>query len=128
MTSGGISESPTELLSLRKMQELIETLKKDFDTVILDAPPLSPIADARIVSGLSDGIILVVRSGKTSNRSTEDAFKNVDKKRLLGVVLNDVAPTSFNRYLHRYYYGYGADKGTYSRQPKIRVVPKGYLD
>lgn len=128
MTSGGISDTPTELLSLRRMQELVETLKKDFDTVILDAPPLAPIADARIVAGLSDGVIMVIRAGKTSNRSIENAFKNVDKKRLLGVVLNDVEQTSLNGYLNRYYYGYGGYNSKYSQKPKIRTIPKGYLD
>src|SRR5205085_11786248 len=64
MTSGGVSENPIDLLSLRKMADLIGCLKKDFDTVILDAPPFSPIADARIVSGMSDGLIMVVRRGR----------------------------------------------------------------
>jgi capsular exopolysaccharide synthesis family protein len=129
MTSGGISESPTEMLSLRKMKELIESLRKDFDTVILDAPPYSPIADAQIVSGLSDAVIMVIRSGKTSKSSIEQAFKVIDKKKLLGVVFNDVEPTLLNSYYHRYQYSYGLNgRSGYSERRRLRSTPKGYLD
>jgi len=131
MTSGGISDSPTELLALRRMKELVENLRKDFDNVIFDAPPFSPIADAQIVSGLSDGVIMVIRRGKTSNRNIENALKVVDRKKLLGVVFNDVQPMLFN-YSSQYYYnyGYGSDH-RYASAGKRRVRhsnPKGYLD
>jgi capsular exopolysaccharide synthesis family protein len=128
MTTGGISESPTEMLSLRKMKELVESLRRDFDTVILDAPPYSPIADAQIASGMSDGVIMVIRSGKTSKSSIEHAFKVMDKKKLLGVVFNDVEPTLLNSYYYRYQYSY-AGKGRYgSEKRRLRSTPKGYLD
>jgi capsular exopolysaccharide synthesis family protein len=129
MTSGGVSENPIDLLSLRKMQELVVRLKADFDTVIFDAPPYSPIADARIVSGFSDGIIMVIRRGKTSNRSIENAFKLLDQSKLLGVVFNDVKPMLFNTYFNRSYYNYGRDsRYTYPGERQIRTSPKNYLE
>jgi len=129
LTSGGISENPIELLSLRKMKELIENLKQDFDTVILDAPPFSPIADARIVSGLSDGLIMVIRRGKTSHGSVENAFKILDQSKLLGVVFNDVKPMLFNTYFNRGYYHYGVDsRYLYSGSRKAGTTPKNYLE
>jgi len=129
MTSGGIAENPIDLLSLRRMKEVIDQLRLDFDTVILDAPPLSPIADARIVSGLSDSIILVIRRGKTGKRSIENAFKIMDQNKLLGVVFNDVKPMLFNTYFNRGYYNYGADsRYLYAGNHKPRVSPKNYLE
>jgi capsular exopolysaccharide synthesis family protein len=129
LTSGGISENPIELLSLRKMKDLIENLKTDFDTVILDAPPFSPIADARIVSGLGDGLIMVIRRGKTSLGSIENAFKILDQSKLLGVVFNDVKPMLFNTYFNRGYYHYGVDsRYLYSGNRKSRTTPKNYLE
>jgi capsular exopolysaccharide synthesis family protein len=129
LTSGGISENPIELLSLRKMKELIERLKQDFDAVILDAPPFSPIADARIVSGLSDGLIMVIRRGKTSHSSIENAFKILDQSKLLGVVFNDVKPMLFNTYFNRGYYHYGVDsRYLYSGNRKSGTRPKNYLE
>jgi len=129
LTSGGTSEHPIELLSLRKMKDLIEKLKVDFDTVILDAPPFSPIADARVVSGLGDGLIMVIRRGKTSLGSIENAFKILDQSKLLGVVFNDVKPMLFNTYFNRGYYQYGVDnRYLYSGNHKSRTTPKNYLD
>jgi capsular exopolysaccharide synthesis family protein len=129
LTSGGISENPIELLSLRKMKELIESLKQDFDTIILDAPPFSPIADARVVSGLSDGLIMVIRRGKTSHSSIENAFKTLDQSKLLGVVFNDVKPMLFNTYFNRGYYHYGVDsRYLYSGNRKTGTSPKTYLE
>jgi Mrp family chromosome partitioning ATPase len=129
LTSGGISEDPIALLSLRKMKELIEKLKVDFDTIILDAPQFSPIADARIVSGLSDGLIMVIRRGKTSLGSIENAFKILDQSKLLGVVFNDVKPMLFNTYFNRGYYQYGVDsRYLYSGSRKTGAGPKNYLE
>ena len=129
MTSGGVAENPIDLLSLQKMSDLVKRLKADFDTVIFDAPPYSPIADARIVSGFSDGVIMVIRRGKTSNRSIENAFKLLDQSKLLGVVFNDVKPMLFNTYFNRNYYNYGRDsRYTYPGERRIRAAAKNYLE
>jgi len=129
LTAGGVSENPIELLSLQKMKELVQDLKRDFDTVILDAPPFSPIADARIISGLSDGLIMVIRRAKTSHSSIENAFKILDQTKLLGVVFNDVKPMLFNTYFSRGYYNYGVDsRYLYAGNRKSRVSPKNYLE
>ena len=129
LTSGGIAENPIELLSLRRMKDLIEYLKNDFDTIILDAPPFSPIADARIVTALSDGCIMVIRRGKTSYRSIEGAFRVIDQAKLLGIVFNDVKPMLFHTYYKRGYYDYGRDSQyMYSRARKRLEKPKNYLE
>ena len=70
MTAGGTASNPIEVLSMRKMKELIERLRISFDTIILDSPPYSPIADARVVTALSDGLLMVIRSGRTAYSST----------------------------------------------------------
>jgi capsular exopolysaccharide synthesis family protein len=120
MTAGGIASNPIEILSMQKMKQLIDDLRKEFDTIILDAPPYSPISDARIVTGLSDGLIMVLRRGKTSYASTDRAFKSVDPKKLLGVVFNDVKPMMFHTYHEFDYYGYGQDRRPYPGSTKSR--------
>src|SRR4029079_18023476 len=80
LTTGGVAPNPVEILSMNKMKQLIEHLKKDFDTIIIDAPPYWPVADARIVTSMSDGLIMVVRRGRTSCSSSDRAFKAVDRK------------------------------------------------
>jgi Mrp family chromosome partitioning ATPase len=72
---------------------------------------------------------MVIRSGKTSKSSIEQAFKVIDKKRLLGVVFNDVEPTLLNSYYYQYQYSYGRNGGSgYSERRRLRSTPKGYLD
>jgi capsular exopolysaccharide synthesis family protein len=127
MTAGGIAPNPIEALSMRKMKELVEHLKTVFDTVILDAPPFSPIADARVVTALSDGLLMVIRSGKTAYSSTDRAFKAVDQRKLLGVVLNDVKPMPFQTYHSYSYYQYGDNRLVYSGDGKGQSDSKRYL-
>ncbi len=109
------------------MRSLVEHLRKDFDTIILDAPPYFPIADARIVTSLSDGLIMVVRRGKTSCASSDRAFKAVDRKKLLGVVFNDVQPLPFHTYYNFGYYAYGHNPKGHSQAPRIGNSFKKYL-
>jgi len=127
MTAGGIAPNPIEALSMRKMKELIEHLRSVFDTVILDAPPFSPIADARVVTAMSDGVLMVIRSGKTAYSSTDRAFKAIDQRKLLGVVLNDVKPMPFQTYHSYSYYQYGDNRLVYSGDGKGRSDSKKYL-
>jgi len=127
LTAGGVAPNPVEILSMNKMRSLVDYLRKDFDTVILDAPPYFPIADARIVTALSDGLIMVVRRGKTSCASSDRAFKAVDRKKLLGVVFNDVQLLPFHTYYNFGYYDYGHNRKGQSQGPKIGSTFKKYL-
>jgi capsular exopolysaccharide synthesis family protein len=122
MTAGGASDNPIEQLSSPRMRELIAYLRTEFDTIILDCPPFGPISDAQVLNSLADGMLLVVRRGKTSYRALEKACKSMDKNKLIGLVFNDVKPMMFNtqydyRYYHyRSYYPYSGAKPT--RRPK----------
>src|SRR5207244_1351194 len=113
------------------MKQLIDSLQMDFDTIILDAPPYSPIADARVVTGLSDGLIMVVRRGKTSYSSADRAFKAVDRNKLLGVVFNDVKPMLFHTYNDFGHYSYGhKQRGVPGAEDIPKIIskpPKRYI-
>jgi protein-tyrosine kinase len=128
MTAGGIAPNPIELLSLGKMKDLIRHFAEEFDTVIIDATPFAPISDARIVMGLSDGLVMVVRRGKTSFGNLKQAFKVVDPKKLLGVVFNDVKPMLFHTHYNYTYYRYGYGSLYPYRTQKIRQRTKNYLE
>lgn len=128
MTAGGVAANPVELLSLDKMRKLIDYLKTTFDTVILDSPPFAPISDAQILTSLSDGLILVVRSGRTTYGSIEKAFRTLDPQKLVGVVFNDVKPMMFNtNYDHKYYHYKYRNHYPYGRH-RIHIRPKTYLE
>lgn len=119
LTTGPVPPSPADLLSSHRMREAVEELRSRFKFVVIDSPPIMAATDAVILSALTDGVLLVVRSGETPKEAftrTRDLLVGV-KCRLLGVVLNAVdssAPDyyySYRYYPYAYGYGYGEDVG-----------------
>ncbi|MGA8144862.1 MAG: polysaccharide biosynthesis tyrosine autokinase [Candidatus Acidiferrales bacterium] len=125
LTTGPVPPSPADLLSSHRMREAIAELRLRFKFVVIDSPPVMAATDAVILSALTDGVLLVVRSGETPKEAftrTRDLLAAV-KCRLLGVVLNAVdssAPDyyySYRYYPYAYGYGYGEDVAKTSRFP-----------
>ena len=116
MTAGGPVDNPVELLSHPRMKELSEFLRNYFDLIILDCPPLQPISDTGRLTRFADGILMVIRRGKTPYASVERSLRFLEGDKLLGVVFNDVEPQLFNTYYYHQYYGYGQRK-TYPYAP-----------
>lgn len=90
MPSGPTPPNPSELLSSKRMQELVDTLSESFDLVIFDMPPVVTVTDAQIMSSYVDGTILVVRERKTNKQAILEAKKLLDmvKAKIIGVVYN----------------------------------------
>ncbi|GAA0351015.1 polysaccharide biosynthesis tyrosine autokinase [Actinoallomurus spadix] len=105
LTSGPVPPNPSELLGTKRMQSLIQELRADADYVIIDSPPLIPVTDAAVIAPSSDGVVLVVRSGRTKREELRTAAKSVDAVNgsTLGVIVNMTKP-KHDRY--RYYGGY----------------------
>jgi succinoglycan biosynthesis transport protein ExoP len=125
LTTGPVPPSPADLLSSHRMREAIAELRRRFKFIVIDSPPVMAATDAVILSALTDGVLLVVRSGETPKEAftrTRDLLAAV-KCRLLGVVLNAVdssAPDyyySYRYYPYAYGYGYGEDEGKTSKFP-----------
>ncbi len=117
LTTGPVPPSPADLLSSHRMREAITELRHRFKFIVIDSPPVMAATDAVLLSALTDGVLLVVRSGETPKEAftrTRDLLAAV-KCRLLGVVLNAVdssAPDyyySYRYYPYAYGYGYGED-------------------
>ena len=91
--------NPSELLSSAKMKSLIEELSRRYDLVILDTPAALALPDAKTVTELADGAVMVVRADTTPETDVQGALDLLDRRRVLGVVLNgsDIDQT---------YYGY----------------------
>ena len=107
MSAGGFTTNAVELLSDPRMQELMDYLRKEFDTIVLDSPPMQPIADTSVVFRFVDGILMVIRRAKTPYRAVENAFEALDRSKFLGVVFNDVKPQMLHTYYDYKYYQYG---------------------
>jgi succinoglycan biosynthesis transport protein ExoP len=119
LTTGPVPPSPADLLSSHRMREAIVELRHRFKFIVIDSPPVMAATDPVILSALTDGVLLVVRSCETPKEAftrTRDLLAAV-KCRLLGVVLNAVdssAPDyyySYRYYPYAYGYGYGEDAG-----------------
>jgi capsular exopolysaccharide synthesis family protein len=89
----GRPPNPSELLSSANMVELVEELAKRYDRVILDTPAALGMPDAKAVSEYADGIVLVVRADVTSRRDVESSIELIDRRRLLGLLLNGAQMT-----------------------------------
>lgn len=121
LLSGMIPPNPSELLSSKKFEELIAMLRKQFEYVIIDCPPLLPVTDAAIVSAKADGCILIVQAGVTKKPhfiGSRDAVNAVGST-ILGVILNKI-PESSLEYEYGYRYGYpryyGANYRPYAKR------------
>ena len=96
--------NPSELLSNDRLKMLLDRVSPVFDWVILDSPPCLPVADAVVLAGLCDGVILVVRAESTPAATARRACQELQGRNVVGVVLNAVeeAPSYGSSY---YYYG-----------------------
>ena len=114
LPSGRFQGNPTELLSSKRMETLVQELKSRYTDryIIFDSTPLLATSEPEVLARLVDGIIVVVRAGKTPRETVEQAVSLLGKEKILGFVLNDIEFKSsglFMRYFgsNRDYYGYG---------------------
>ena len=121
LTSGGAAENPAELMGCEEMRTLLKDLRESYDWVVVDAPPVGGMADALIIGGLVDGIILVIEGDRTTRAVATDGVAQLTSVggRLLGAIINrvDVKRNAYylSRYATGYYGGYGYYGAVYSR-------------
>ncbi len=102
LTAGVNAPNPLALIDSNEMSQLVAQARKNYDLVIIDAPPLPVTADVLTLSKLADGILFVSRPGIVENESAELAQEtlanaNIGQK-VLGMVINGVKPNEFDRY------------------------------
>jgi capsular exopolysaccharide synthesis family protein len=90
----GQPANPAELLASERMKALIAEAAGSYDRVILDTPPVLAVPDAKSVSDLADAILLVVQAGSTAASDVAAALDMLERRRVLGVVLNGVEDAS----------------------------------
>ena len=107
--------NPTELLGNGRMEKLLAGLKKTFDYIIIDTPPLGSVIDAAIIAKQSDGSILVLQANSTSKvlaKSVKEQLKAANPN-IIGAVLNKVETHRGSYYGKKYGSYYGKYYGTY---------------
>ena len=88
LPAGTPTVQPAELLGSASMRRLLDGLRSRFDRIIIDMPPIAPLADVHVVSPIADGVLMVVRAGITPKPAIERALAGLDMAKVLGLVLN----------------------------------------
>lgn len=103
--AGPTPPNPSELLSSEQMAEMLKTARERYDVVIIDTPPIMSVTDAQIVATQSDGVVLVIDSGKVKKDVALKAKASLEhvKANLIGVVLNKINRNHSD--IYSYYYG-----------------------
>ena len=128
LPAGQVPPNPSELLGSHAMKVLLETLEKDYDTILIDAPPLLPVTDAAVLSKLvGGGALMVVGSGRIRKHQLEAAIASLETVggRLVGVILNLLPTKGVNAYGYYGYYGYGSDFVTDAPPKRKKKQRKG---
>ncbi len=109
LATGFQPPNPAEVLDTQAMRDLLGTVRAQYDAVIIDAPPILPVADAAILATEVDGVLLLARHGSTTRDQLRQAVSRVDSVggRLLGTILNRAPRSGLGGYGYGYGYGYG---------------------
>lgn len=113
---GPIPPNPAELLHTQRFENLVEDLKKKYDRIIFDAPPVAAVADPVILGAQVDGAILVIKCLKTTREIAQQALRSLRdaKAHIFGTVLNDVdlSRKQYGGYYYQYYRAQGYSEDT----------------
>lgn len=106
--AGNSATPPPELFSTVGWKEFIAWCKESFSLVLIDSPPVLPLADFELISAASEGVILVVRARVAKSQTLEKVLAYVDPAKLVGVALNSVSYTAGHSYNYDYNYRLGS--------------------
>jgi len=124
ITVGTMPPNPTELLYSERLKQLVDELRKHYDYVFIDCPPVEIVADSSIIGNLADNTIFVVRAGlyRLDMLPVIDEFYKSGKYPRMSVILNGTKdPTS--RYARRYgTYAYGYRLWLWLRIRKLQII------
>jgi protein-tyrosine kinase len=102
LPAGSTPQNPLELMQSGKLSPLMEQLEAWFDWIVIDSPPVLPLADTSLWSRLADGILFVTRRGTTEKQQLQRGLEAIDKSKLLGALVNSSANAAHSDYYQRY--------------------------
>ncbi len=110
LTSGDLPPNPSELLSSNRMAGLMEQLRKEYDYIVVDLPPITAVSDALAMSKFLDGVVMVVRSGVSEQQMLAEALRQLEmvNVRILGFVYRDcdISGKKYSKKYSKKYYKY----------------------
>lgn len=111
LPAGSATKSMLELSKIWQLSNVLDVLRPRFDYILIDAPPIFPLADLNVLSSMADRMIFVIRAGRTGREVVGDAFKSLGVRCPANIVLTGVDAVSTPYYMYQYgNYGSGATK------------------
>jgi capsular exopolysaccharide synthesis family protein len=126
LPSGSHAPSPGELMAPHLLRVLVDSLRGTYSWIVIDTPPVGAVADALILSSISDGVLVVAQAERIPRQAVRRTLQRVREAgaRILGLVLNRVQIEG-NAYYYSYYYGhYYGDYHQESKPPKVALINK----
>jgi capsular exopolysaccharide synthesis family protein len=102
MPAGSVPQDPLELMQCGRLSPLMESLNSWFDWIVIDSPPILPLADTSVWMRLADGILLVTRQGTTDKEQLKRGLEAIERSKLLGALVNSSTKAASSDYYQRY--------------------------
>jgi capsular exopolysaccharide synthesis family protein len=96
--AGEVPPSPYEFLKSPRLDQLMDQAREEYDYIVVDTPPLTPIQDCRLIGRWVDGFFVVVTAHRTPRRLLEEALTTLDHTKILGIVFNEEDRPLLGRY------------------------------
>ncbi|MCC2641122.1 MAG: putative Lipopolysaccharide biosynthesis protein [Nitrospira sp.] len=104
LTAGAVGENPLALSKMHQLADLITDLKEKFDYVIIDAPPVLPLADMQVLASMADLLAYVVKASMTGRDVVQKALKVIGDTANVGIILNGLDAHTTPYYMQQEYY------------------------
>jgi capsular exopolysaccharide synthesis family protein len=102
LPAGNAPENPLELMQSGKLSPLMDQLSAWFEWIVIDSPPVLPLADTSIWARLADGILLVTRKSVTEKEQLQRGLEALETSKLLGALVNGSTDAAHSDYYQRY--------------------------
>ncbi len=98
LPAGTVAGNPLELMQSAKLTAIMDRLSSWFEWIVIDSPPILPLADTSVWMRLADGVLMVARPGKTEKRQLKRGLEALEQSKLLGALLNGSREAAVNDY------------------------------
>lgn len=101
LPAGDASSNPIELLQSQRLPDLMDRIAPWFDWIIIDSPPVLPLADTSVWIRIADGVLLVTRQGTTEKQQLTKGLEALETNKLIGALVNGSLASAYSGYYYR---------------------------
>jgi Mrp family chromosome partitioning ATPase len=102
LPAGSTPSNALELMQSGRLSAVMDQLTAWFDWIVIDTPPVMPLADTSVWTRLADGVLLVARQGTSEKRQLQRGLEAIDRSKLIGALLNCSSSAAHNDYYYHY--------------------------